>query len=251
MKKIRVGVIPAAGKGNRISELPLTRVLPKPMLPILNKPILEYVIENLKRLGVESVYLIVGYKKNIIEEYFGDGRDWNVEIEYVEQKNPKGIAHAVSLGENYISDPFFVVLGDDLTIANSPNNIAEVFRKNDAWVVEGVLPENDVNALKRTCCVSLEDDGRIKEIVEKPTEPKSRLRGIGVYLFHPRIFEFIRKTSISQKRNEKEITDTIGLIAREGKAYGAFIDGVNLNINTLVDLSRATEILLKQRGVLF
>jgi dTDP-glucose pyrophosphorylase len=215
------------------------------MLPILNRPILEYVIENMKKLGVEVVYMIVGHKKDVIKEYFGSGEDWNVEIEYIEQKNPEGIAHAISLGEKYISDPFLVTLGDDLTIAKSLDNIAETFWKNDAWAVEGIVPENDVEALKRTCCVSLENGGRIKEIIEKPSDPISRLRGIGIYLFHPVAFEFIRKTPISPKRNEKEITDTIQLIAREGRAYGALIEGVNLNINTLMDLLRATKILLK------
>jgi len=244
MKKMRVGVIPAAGKGSRISDLPLTRVLPKPMLPLLDKPLIEYVLENMKRLGIETVYIVVGYKKELLKEYFGNGKDWNVNVEYVEQRNPKGIAHAISLVEDWVNEPFATILGDDFTITKSLSNITEAFWKNGAWAVEGIVPENDIEALKRTCCVSLEDDGRIKEIIEKPTKPKSRLRGTGVYLFHPRIFEFIRKTPISQKRNEKEITDTIGLIMREGKAYGALIDGVNLNVNTLTDLSRATEILL-------
>ena len=68
MRKIKIGVIPAAGKGSRISDLLLTRVLPKPMLPILNKPILAYVIENMKSMGVEDIYVIIGHKKEIIQE---------------------------------------------------------------------------------------------------------------------------------------------------------------------------------------
>jgi len=146
-----------------------------------------------------------------------------------------------SLTEDYISEPFSVILGDDLTIAKSLNNLIKSFWENDAWAVEGIMPESSIDVLKRTCCVTLENNGRIKEIKEKPTEPRSRLRGTGVYLFHPLVFEFIRKTPTSPKRNEKEITDTIGLIARERKAYGVLIDGVNLNINALMDLSRATK----------
>lgn len=248
MKKIRVGVIPAAGRGNRIVDLPLTRILPKPMLPILNRPILEYVIRNMKTLGVKTVYMIVGYKGGIIREYFGSGADWDIEIEYLEQNNPKGIAQAIGLAENYISEPFLVILGDDLTATKTLDSFARTFGKNNAWAVEAVIPENDVEALKRTCCVTIEDDGRIKEITEKPTNPTSKLRGVGFYLFDPVVFDFIRKTSVSPRRNEKEITDTMQLIAREGKAYSVMIEGTNLNINTLLDLLKATRNLLESDG---
>jgi len=248
VKKIKVGVIPAAGKGNRISDLPLTRILPKPMLPILNKPILEYVIENMKKVGVETVYLIVGHKKELIQEYFKDGEDWDVNIQYIEQKEPKGIAHAIGLTKDYINEPFMVILGDDLTTTNSMNDFLEIFWKNTAYVVEGVVPEDNIEILKRTCCVVLDNNNRIIEIVEKPTHPKSNLRGIGVYLFDPIVFEYIDKTPISAKRGEKEITDTIELIAKKGKAYGVIIDGINININTLDDLMLAIRtLLLKNR----
>jgi len=247
MKKIKVGVIPAAGKGNRISELPLTRILPKPMLPVVNKPILEYAIQNMRRLGVEIIYVIIGHKKELIKEYFQGGEDWNVIIEYVEQKNPKGIAHAISLTKDYINEPFMVILGDDLTIAESLDNLIETFWERSALTVEGVIPESDIEVLKRTCCVVLGDKGKIEEIVEKPLVPKSKLRGAGVYLFHPKVFEFIERTPISPKRNKKEITDTIGLIAVEEKAYGAPIKGINININTFEDLMRAITLLIQHR----
>ncbi len=97
MKRIKVGVIPAAGYGRRLISLPLTRVLPKCLLPILNKPILEYVIENMKKMGVEDVYMIVGFKKDLIQEYFEDGSDFGINIKYILQSNPLGIAHAIGL----------------------------------------------------------------------------------------------------------------------------------------------------------
>jgi len=246
LKKIKIGVIPAAGKGNRIAELPLTRVLPKPMLPILNKPILEYVIENMKNIGVETIYLIVGQKKEVIQEYFQNGKDWNVNIKYIEQKELKGIAHTISLTRHFIDEPFVVILGDDLTVTKSLNNLFETFWKNRAWVVEGVVAENDVETLKKTCCVVLKEDSlKIKRIIEKPVKPISNLRGTGVYLFDPIIFEFINRTPISPKRNEIEITDTIGLMAKKERAYGVLINGVNININTLADLIRATKVMLR------
>lgn len=244
MNKIKIGLIPAAGKGLRLNDLLLTRVLPKPMLPILNKPLLQYAIENLKSMGVEDVYIIVGSKKEIIQEYFGNGEDFGLDITYIEQKPLKGIAHAVSLTKDFISEPFSVILGDDLTITNSLNNLVELFWEKNALVIEGVVTENNIDAIKRACCITLSDDGKIMEIIEKPFAPKSNLRGIGVYLFDPKVFDFIENTPVSTKRYEKEITDTIGLIAKEGRAYASLINGVNINVNTSSDLMVATKLLL-------
>ena len=232
MRKIKIGVIPAAGKGSRISDLLLTRVLPKPMLPILNKPILAYVIENMKSMGVEDIYVIIGHKKEIIQEYFGNGEDFDIKISYIEQQAPRGIAHAISLAKDYVKEPFTVILGDDLTIVKSLRNLVETFWDKSAWVVEGVVPENDLDVLKRTCCVALKKTGEIKEIIEKPVLPKSNLRGTGIYLFDSKVFDFIEATPISNTRGEKEITDTVGMVAKEGKAYGALINGTNINVNT-------------------
>jgi UDP-N-acetylglucosamine diphosphorylase / glucose-1-phosphate thymidylyltransferase / UDP-N-acetylgalactosamine diphosphorylase / glucosamine-1-phosphate N-acetyltransferase / galactosamine-1-phosphate N-acetyltransferase len=245
MNKIKVGVIPAAGKGLRLNDLLLTRVLPKPMLPILNKPLLQYAIENLKSIGVEEVFIIVGSKREIIQEYFGNGKDFDLVIHYVEQTALRGIAHALSLTEGLISEPFSVILGDDLTISASLNNLVELFWEKKATVVEGVVTENSVDAIKRACSVTMGDAGQILRITEKPSTPESNLRGVGVYLFDPKVFDFIERTPISTKRNEKEITDTIALIAKEGNAYAALINGVNINVNTSYDLTEATKKLLR------
>lgn len=246
IRRIKVGVIPAAGKGNRLSTLPLTRILPKPMLPIVDRPILEYVLENMKKVGVETVYMIVGYKKELIKNYFRNGSEWDVDIVYIEQKELKGIAHAIGLARDYINEPFTVMLGDDLTLTDSMGNLIKIFWRNNAFAVEGVVVENNVEALKRTCSVVLGDNNKIIDIEEKPAQPKSNLRGIGIYLFDPIVFEYIDRTPISSKRGEKEITDTIGLIAKDGKAYGTIIDGINININTIDDLMLAIKILLRK-----
>ncbi len=93
MKQIKIGVIPAAGKGSRLKDLQLTKILPKGLLPLLNKPILEHVIETLKDFGIKEVYLIVGHKENLIMEYFGGGQELGVKITYVEQPAPLGIVY--------------------------------------------------------------------------------------------------------------------------------------------------------------
>ena len=248
MPRIKVGVIPAAGKGRRIDDLPLTRVLPKPILPVLHRPLLEYVIDNLKSMGAKDVYLIVGPKKEIFREYFRDGHDFGVHINYIEQRNPHGIAHAIGLTREYINEPFVVILGDDLTIAESLDNLAGAFWDKHAMAVEGVVAEKDSEILKQTCCITLNGDGRISDIQEKPSTPSSNVRGCGVYIFDPIVYEYIRRTPRSPPRYEKEITNTIKLMIGEKRVYGVFLNGVNININRAADLSFATRLLLDPKS---
>ncbi len=245
MKKIKIGVIPAAGYGRRLSSLPLTRVLPKCLLPILNKPILGYVIENMRQMGVEDVYMIVGFKKELIQEYFEDGSDFGINIKYILQPNPLGIAHAIGLTREYIHEPFVVTLGDDLTISKSFENIVEMFWTKRAIAVECVVREADIEKLRQACCIQLDNDGKIQNAEEKPCNPTSNVRGCGIYIFNPKVYDYIGNTPTSIPRNEKEITNTIKLIADDNSAYGAFINGVNINVNTSTDLLEATRLLLE------
>jgi len=244
--KIRAGVIPAAGKGRRILDLPLTRVLPKPILPVLAKPILEYVIANMKKMGVRDIFLIVPPNAPVFQEYFRDGREFGTRITYIEQRRPRGIAHAIGLTREYINTPFAVILGDDLTVTDSFDNLIEIFFKRHAVVAEAVCAEEDKEVLRQTCCVTLESDGKILDIEEKPSTPQSNVRGCGVYVFDPIVYDYIRKTPESPLRHEKELTDTIRCIAREKRAYGAVIKGANININRAADLFRATALLLEK-----
>jgi dTDP-glucose pyrophosphorylase len=249
MRKIKIGVVPAAGEGTRIHDLPLSRILPKPMLPVLNKPILEYVISNMKNVGIDTIYFIVNYKKEVIQQYFRTGEEFGVDIYYVEQKNPRGIAHAISLTNDLINEPFMVILGDDLTITKSLYNLTELFFKKSCGAVEGVINEKNIDVLKRTCCVFLDKEGKIIDIIEKPKFPKSNIRGCGIYIFDPIVYDYIKMTPRSSVRGEVEITDTIKLMSRENSVFGGFINGININVNTFDDLLLATNILLrKTRG---
>jgi NDP-sugar pyrophosphorylase family protein len=204
----------------------------------------------MKKIGVEKIYMLVSWKKETIEEYFRNGDDFGVKIEYVDSTGTQGIAHAISLLKDRIKEPFAVFLGDDFTIANSLENIINVFFENNAIAVEGVIQEDDINTLKQTCSVTMDKSGKILDIIEKPKEPPTKIRGCGIYIFDPAVFDFIEKTPLSPARNQKEITDTIGLISKVGKAYGFLIDGINVNINTFSDLFLATEIALKNKNSL-
>lgn len=238
MNRIRLGVIPAAGEGTRMGYL--SQVLPKCLFPVYDRPVIHSIVENMKIIGVEQIYVIVNYQKERLVEYFNSVVDEiSISINFIEQKQLSGIAGAIMLTSHYINEPFMVILGDDCTITPSLQNLVDLFFKRSATVVEGIVREENHELLKSTCCVHLGESGRILEIVEKPKNPVSNLRGCGVYAFSNDIFSYIEKTPASAIRNEVEITQTIDLVAREKKAFGEFIDGVNININSYEDLLRA------------
>lgn len=244
MNKIRIGVIPAAGGGERFGYL--SEILPKCLFPLYDKPIIHHIVDNMKKVGVEQVYIIVNYHKDKVKEYFKHVQDEiGIIINFIEQKELSGIANAIMLTRGFINEPFMVILGDDCTITESLDNINRLFYKHNATAVEAVVRENDEDMIRSTCCCMLDENKRIVRIEEKPKYLFSDLRGCGIYIFQPEIFDYIEKTPISSIRNEIEITQTIALAVKDGKAYGEFINGVNVNINSNEDLLRAWIIIKK------
>jgi len=238
MNGVRIGVIPAAGQGKRMGYL--SQILPKCLFPVYDKPIIHHVIENMKGVGVERVHIIVNYQKDKVIDYFKyvEG-EIDIGINFIDQPKLSGIADAIMLARNIVNEPFMVILGDDCTITESLDSIVHSLFEHDAIAVEGVVREDDRAMLSSTCCLKLGDDNRIIEIEEKPKRPFSNMRGCGIYAFQPGIFRYIEKTPVSPIRNEVEITQAIALVAKDGKAYGEFINGANININSYKDLLRA------------
>lgn len=250
MSSLKLGVIPAAGEGKRMGYL--SKILPKPLFPIYDKPIIHYVAKNMKNAGIKHIIIPVWYHKDKIIEHVNLIKEGvNVDIEFICLKRlPPGIAHTIASAEEYIDEQFMVILGDDFTITPSLKNLVDTFFSKRAIVIEGYVKEKDKAVLRSTNCIELGEDNQIIRIQEKPEEPFSDIRGCGVYIFDDIIFEYIRKTPVSPVRNEIEITDTIGLVAKEGRAYAEAINGVNLNINTYDDLFNAWIMLknFKKRG---
>jgi dTDP-glucose pyrophosphorylase len=238
-ERIKVGVIPAAGEGRRLGYL--SGLIPKCLFPLYDKPIIHYVIENMIRIGVEKIVIPVHYQKNKMIEYFEYAkRDIDADIRLLElEQLPKGIALTIASARKYLDGPFMVILGDDVTITNSLRPLVDIFFESKAVAVEGIVRERDQEVLRRTCCIELNESKQISKLIEKPNDPSSALRGCGVYFFGPEIFDYISRTPTLPPRNEVEITNTIGLVAEYGRAYGEFIDGVNINVNTPEDLYHA------------
>jgi dTDP-glucose pyrophosphorylase len=193
----------------------------------------------MEEIGIEEVYIPVFFQKEKIKEYFKAFKS-NIIIRIIELDQPsKGIADTIASTERFINEPFMVILGDDITITPSLANVVKTFFEKNAIVVEGAVKEKSIDVLKSTCCLKIDENKKIVEIIEKPAVPISNIRGIGVYVFSPEIFDFIKQTPISPPRNEIEITNTIKLIAHKGRAYAEFIRGININVNTPEDLYRA------------
>ncbi|MGC1121569.1 MAG: sugar phosphate nucleotidyltransferase [Candidatus Methanofastidiosia archaeon] len=233
-----VALIPAAGRGLRM--YPMTERKPKAMLTIHGKPLLQYNLELLKtKLDCRDVHIVTGEHGDQIKSYFEDGSSLGLDINYITQENPRGIGHAIGLGEEYIDTPFFVILGDEMYIDTNHQDMLSLFSR-DFNAICALQKTMDQEAIRQNYTAHLEGD-KILSLIEKPDSPRTDLLGVGTYAFTPLIFEYIRNASPSSLRNEIEITDVIDTLARrESKVYAFFLEGFYTNINTIEDLNQAT-----------
>jgi len=202
------GLLLAGGHGTRLR--PLTYTGNKHMLPVVNKPILYYGLEQLKKAGITEIGIILGPVKEGIEEAIADGSKFGVRVTYINQPEPKGIAHAVGIAEDFIrDDPFVVYLGDNL-LRDSIKPFVEEFQKAN-WDELLLLSKIDDLAKRKRFGVAHLKNGKVIRVIEKPEKPEdiaSDLVMIGVYMFRSEIFKTIKKLKPSW-RNELEITDAI------------------------------------------
>jgi glucose-1-phosphate thymidylyltransferase len=204
------GLLLAGGHGTRLR--PLTYTGNKHLLPIANKPMLLYGLEHLRDAGIKEVAVILGPVKEGVVEALGDGSKYGINITYISQPEPKGLAHAVGLSEGYMNgEPFVMYLGDNL-LKQGVSDFVNSFTERKLDCVIGVTPVNDPSSYG----VAEMDGDRIVKLVEKPKDPKSNLALIGVYVFGPAIFDAVRKITPSG-RNELEITDAIQILVNDGK----------------------------------
>jgi len=203
------GLLLAGGHGTRLR--PLTYTGNKHMLPIANKPMLMYGFEHLRSAGIKEIGIVLGPLQEGIIESFGDGSKFNARITYIEQPDPKGIAHAVLISRKFLDDDSFIVyLGDNLLKESIPK-LAREFHASGADVMVVVSKVKDPS---RFGVVKIENE-KIVRLVEKPKQFVSDLALTGVYFFHPSIFPAIETLKPSW-RNELEITEAIQTILEGG-----------------------------------
>ncbi len=203
------GLILAGGKGTRLR--PITFSMAKQLVPVANKPVLFYGLEALAEAGIREVGVIVGDTAKEIEQAVGDGARWGLEITYIPQPEPLGLAHAVLTAEPYLgTTPFLMYLGDNL-LTGGVKTLVEAFetRRPNALILLAEVPNPQEFGVAQ-----LEGE-RVVKLIEKPKEPPSNLALVGVYLFDSHIFEAARAIKPSW-RGELEITDAIQYLIDQG-----------------------------------
>ena len=237
------GLIPAAGSGTRLG--PFTHAIPKELLPVGNKAVVEHVVEAFVIAGITDITIVISPKKHGLSDYFGSGKRFGVNLTYVVQDERLGLANAVAAGEHIInSSPFAVVLGDNFFAPNTVlQNLKMFHEENNADVTIGVVKVTDV-----TRHGIIRNDGIfVVDLVEKP-EPEnapSNLGIAGIYIFEPVLFDAIRKTKPGHK-GEYQLTDSIKVLVDQGaKVVYKEIAGIHIDVGTPEDLMRANDYYLK------
>ena len=221
-------------------------MIPKPLMPVCNKPIMQYQIEEMKNLGIKRIIIVIGHLKNKIRDYFKDGKNLGVEISYVEQRQALGIAHAVGQLENYIQSPFLLWLGDIFFIPRNIKLMLKIFKEKQACSVLAVKKEKDYRLLKKNFAVVLHENGMARRVVEKPRYLHSNLKGCGIYLFDLNIFDAIRRTPRTAMRDEYEITNSIQMLIEDDfPVYPAEVIEWDMNITSARDLLSCNHLQLK------
>ena len=265
MNKVRKAVIPAAGLGTRF--LPATKSQPKEMLPVIDKPTIQYVVEEAVRAGISDILVITGRGKRAIEDHF----DRNFELEfyleqgkkddlleqvqsvsemadihYIRQRDPLGLGHAISVARQHVgSEPFAVLLGDDIMVDDSRllRSMLGVYERYGRSVVAvQEVPREDISAYG---CIAPEDVEenlvRIRSIVEKPKpeDAPSNLAVIGRYVFTPEIFEALDRITPGAG-GELQLTDAIALLLESQTVFGYTFEHGRYDIGKKIDFLRAT-----------
>lgn len=213
-------VILAAGKGTRMKHL--TEDLPKPMVAVHDKPVLQWIIEGMRdHGGITDVFLIVGYKREVIEEHFGDGKAFGINVTYGVQEVQDGTGKAPEVAKDWVGDDRFLLTYGDILIEGSEYGYLVDQFTGEA---DGVLALKDGQDLSKGGAVVLNDEGWMIDLVEKPVNPPpNAYYNAGIYLLSPRIYEFTAKLEKSP-RGEYELTDALtGLMSAGGKLRGAVL----------------------------
>ncbi len=228
-------IILAAGKGTRM--LPLTKDIPKVLVPINGKPFLSYLIENLKQAGLTDLGIVVGYKK---EKIAGFLKQNNIKAALIEQKEPIGSANAVQQVESFVKKESFIVLvGDNLW---SPKDLKEIAKEDSLCYIIGYK----VNNPEHYGVLITDPNSMLKEIKEKPKEFVGNFINTGAYKFTPEIFQAIKQIKPSAK-GEYEIVDAITILAKQGKVKVLKVQDYWIDCGKLEDIPIVEDFLNKQK----
>jgi UTP--glucose-1-phosphate uridylyltransferase len=263
--KVKKAVIPAAGLGTRF--LPATKAQPKEMLPVVDTPSIQFVVEEAARAGLTDILIVTGRGKRSIEDHFD--RSFELEyfletkgktdelkkvreiseiasIHYIRQRDPLGLGHAVAAAEEHVGgEPFAVLLGDDLIHPSMPllQEMLAVHERSGRSVIAAMQVARE--ELVWYGCIEPEQVSdnlfRVKSIVEKPApeEAPSTMAAIGRYVFTPEIFQALRETQPG-RGGEIQLTDAINLLAQEQDVFAYSFDRGRFDVGNKLDYLKAT-----------
>lgn len=262
--KVRKAIIPAAGLGTRF--LPATKAQPKEMLPIVDKPTIQYIIEEAVEAGIQDIIVVTGRNKRSIEDHFDRSIELELELEksgkqqmlemvreisemanihYIRQKEPRGLGHAILAAQHFIGDePFAVLLGDDVVISKQPclGQMLDVFHEYQTSIL-GVqtVPHEVVNKYGIIAGKQVDDRVyKVQDMVEKPSleEAPSNVAVLGRYIITPEIFSFL-ETQDAGKGGEIQLTDALKRLAKEQAMYAYDFKGHRYDVGSKMGFLQA------------
>ena len=266
-KKIRKAIIPAAGLGTRF--LPATKAQPKEMLPIVDKPTIQYIIEEAIASGIEEILIITGRSKKCIEDHFDRSVELELELKksgkkemlkmvedisnmadiyYIRQKEPKGLGHAISCAKTFVGDePFAILLGDDVVYNDEKPCLKQLIdcynEYNTSVLGVQTVPEDKVNKYGIVDGILIEDRVcKVKGLVEKPSieEAPSNVAILGRYIVTPKIFEILERTKPG-KGGEIQLTDALLELISEEAMYAYNFEGRRYDVGDKQGFLEATD----------
>ncbi|MCL7747194.1 sugar phosphate nucleotidyltransferase [Halalkalibacter alkaliphilus] len=225
------GVIMAGGKGTRLR--PLTCNVPKPMVPLIQKPVMQYSIELLKKYGITEIAVTVQYLSDVIQDYFGDGSEFGVKLHYFEETTPLGTAGSVKQAEEFLDEPFVVVSGDALTDFNLQSGI-DFHEKNESLVT---IFMKQVECPLEFGVIMTDEQDKIVRFLEKPSwsEVFSDTVNTGIYIMNPEIFSYIKEDAVVDF--SKDVFPK--LLADQSPLYGYSAEGYWSDIGNLKQYRQA------------
>jgi UTP--glucose-1-phosphate uridylyltransferase len=275
LKKIKKAIIPAAGLGTRF--LPATKAMPKEMLPILDKPTIQYIVEEAARAGIEDIIIVTGKHKRSIEDHFDNQKELEMILQdkgktdllekvkysteranifYVRQKEQKGLGHAIYSARQFIGDePFAVLLGDDIVESDNPaiKQLIEAYEETGKSVI-GVQEVEEDQTHRYGIIDPLEKSGRkyeVKEFVEKPKQgtAPSNLAIMGRYVLTADIFDYL-KTQSKGAGGEIQLTDAIERLNKHDQVYAYDFEGDRFDVGEKLGFVKTTiEFALKDESM--
>ena len=273
--KVRKAIIPAAGLGTRL--LPATKAQPKEMLPIVDKPTIQYIVEEAIKSGIEDIIIVTGRNKRAIEDHFDKSYELEeelkrkgdhdllglvqdisnlVNIHYIRQKEPKGLGHAIQCAKSFIGDePFAVLLGDDIVESEVPclKQLINIYERYNTSVV-GVqkVPWDDVSKYGIVSCKEIDDRTfKVDDMIEKPEKSKAptNVAILGRYIITPRIFKYLENVTPG-KGGEIQLTDALKALLSVQAMYAYDFEGKRYDVgNRLGYLQAAVEFALRRDDI--